>query len=453
MSDNATNTELKCITQFISDMKDATDENGNAIASNMVNPEYIPEMWKTFDERKMDSSADGNTTVFTASNSCHYLMSSKLYFKLPPVLVKEEYRDTIRIAWPRNLAHHIVKLAKLKWGTADYGTLDAVGKDCLAQFCMEKKEGARDSYNLHAGNIPYLTNFSDRLPAYTGSVSQPWYYSMSPDLAFPLLYGRQGLNLTHRYEFRTKLSDLLRIKRFNNGKWTNFKGKLSTYLNLTDDASIPIPELWGYYCILDEAVKEALLSCFTKQRMYIRDMVICDSDETKGYGSVLSKELKAKNPAVAIFWVAENVRAKNIKNYANYTTDYEDQIDGWNPIGTCSLRYGSDDKFKDRESIHFTRGDGFSSHPCEAGYHAFAFQEFSGSQGEVPKAVSEMGAVFSCTLKNGDITIEKAFTDEEDFDSEYQGKSEERFSLKIRIMTSRHLTIDKGENGFEFNLE
>lgn len=463
MSNNAVNSELITITPFIEKMITPVNENGQDVITNLVNPSYVPEHWKAFDERRMVLNSDANYANYTVDTSCDYLISSKLTFELPPIRVKPEYEDTVRISWCPNIGHNVVKNARFFYGSVEYGYIDSTYLDINSQYSMSQKEGSRDEYSFYCGNHPQLIDFGTKLPKFTIDVNQPWYYSQHADFAFPILYARSAKNLYHRYEFRLKVNDLIRVQQYNSSTelWENVTksiSKFSQYLDISSDV-ISTPELWGYYSILSKDAKSQLLDCFIPQQMYIRDVIARDCNTGVSYRHVAEIEIEAGTPATAIFWVAENFTASKNNNYSNYTTNSHDLRDGWDPIKTNTLSYGTDNKFKDMTSNHFSKRRNFLSSPLEAGYHAYNYAwDPTGSEGDVAVDIGFLRAKLKCLLYNSDINEESSYLRDEDvieYDEENQSnnaKNNSLFKLKVRILVLRHLTINRSDDGFNIEI-
>lgn len=466
MSNSSIEKELK-ITNFIDKMIEPVIVDGVKSLTNIVNPEHIPEQWKAFDRRRMNSSLDGNVVNYYADLSCDYLINSRLITNLPPICVKEKFRDTIRIAWCHNIGHNIVKTASFYNQNSLYNSLDSTSLDMSSQYMMKKKNGSRKEYNFYCGNHPLLVNFSDKLPKFTIDVLQPWYYSQHIDWAFPLLYVNKNEKVYHRYDFRLKVTDLIRVQKLNEktNEWENVtksSSKFSHYLDISCD-TIPTPELYGYYSILSKESRAELLSCVDNQRMYIPDIVSIDNSVKTPYGGVSEIMLKSDKPAIGIMWVAENCEAVKNNNYSNYTTNEKELRDGWDPIVLNSLSYSTDYKFQNSPSNLYSKCESFSSCPTHPGYHAFSYAwRPTGCGGDVAVDVGDIEAKLKCLISEGGILDNSnAYindddvidSDDESDEEKPKNKNSQSFRLKVRLIVLHHLTIKKNGETFEMKIE
>lgn len=317
---------------------------------------------------KLSSTRSGdNEVIYTVNSKFNYLLWTCLRQRLIPLRVKKELINRVEIAWPHNLALNIPIHADLQFNGDVKQNFDSVWLNIQSQYYMK---GKRKHFQNMIGNIPFLEQWSTCLPEFVVQAPQPWYYAKHEALAIPLFLSVK--EVTHTYTIRSKLSELLRMRiKRDDGTWKEIAYNFKFIEGATADDTLPTPELWGRYALaLDNEVGWA------KQRpdnkVYIDDIVTLSKDDPKTYGAPVEFELHTEQPCKAIFWVAENVEAKEHRNFSNFTTNGDNLFEGWNPIVNAKLMYGTEVRFNldsdvsDRMEPWYM----FPSSPCEIGYNA-----------------------------------------------------------------------------------
>ena len=235
-------------------------------------------------------------------------------------------------------------------------------------------------------------------------------------------------------------------------------------------------ELWVKYDYVSPNELK-FFRCRERPPMYIRDIVVCDVENPNSYNSIAKIPLQCKNPCLAMFWVAENQTSVKIHYFSNYTTNEKDVYEGWDPIHKTSLLYGTNAKFADMDSDHFSIAEPRKhalSAPKEAGYHgAFFAWDCFGINAEVGICFDGKNAFMKCKLKNTDLykipnkdnTFEDKDTNQSD-DDESSDKETPKISLpkekrnaivassnpsdpefitRVRLLVMKKFTITKEE--------
>lgn len=458
--------ELKSITDFQKEIH-STSNASEKIISNFYR-EFIKSTWYSSTPVKMNSSIDNQEIVYTINSSFHYLNYSYMRFMLPPIKVKKEFKGQVRIAWCHNVGTNIVKKAVLKENDGgDYHKFDNVWLDIYFQFYQNGGAGKREAHNIGVGNVKCLEDWSEFLPAYPINVDQPWYYSMDGALAFPILFKGSLTRAEHRYTFRRKISDLLRVQVLKDGKWRDTTKKIHTYLDIRANAKIRIPELWGRYSY-NSADELGWQKCESTHTFYTRDVEICDKKNPNIYKSVAEIDLHSTKPCLAFFWLAENIDASDNHNYSNYTNDSNDLYSGWDPIKTTTLTYGTIIKFENMPSDHFSIAEPrkhFPSAPCERGYHGYSNANDSTSfDADIGLVYAGMNAKLQCYIDNNNIFMnsykgEEEDEEEGDEEEEKNDKKEEEevssppedispnFITRVRLLVMRKFTVTESSDG------
>lgn len=408
--------ELSSLTDFQKQIHNI-EELSEPIISNFYK-EFIKSTWYSSVPLKMKTSSDNEDIIYEVNKSFHFLIYSYMRFLLPAVNVKSEYKGKVRIAWCHNVGTNIVNNASFKDDDDVYQRWDSIWADIYFQYYQRPGAGKRHNHNVGIGNVSCLEDWSESLPAYPINVEQPWFYSMDTALAFPLFYKNSLTKTEHRYVFRRRIVDLLRVQVLTkDGKWKDTTRSTSKYLNISGSSQIKIPELWGRYAyVTDKEI--AFHKCKKSRYYYIRDIEICDSPNPSKYKSTAEIPLHSTNPCLAFFWVAENRDAFATHNYSNYTTDTTDLYNGWDPIKTTSLKYGTSTRLVNMPSDHFNISESryhFPSSPGEVGYHAYSYAwDSTNYHGDIGIVFASLNAKLQCRIANNSISANNYREDDED---------------------------------------
>lgn len=414
MSIQAAKEELDSLTPFQREMH-MLEDMSETIGSNFFQ-DFSKSTWYSSTHMKLKCSPDGDEMVYAVNNTFHFLMYTYIRAMLPPVRVKKEYKGRVRIAWCHNVGTNMIPYASFKEDDDTYQKFDNVWSDIYFQFYQSPGAGKRKSHRVGVGNMSCLEEWSEFLPPYPINVDQPWFYSMDHSLAFPIFYKGSLTRAEHRYTFRLALSDLLRVQIMGRDHtWKDITRKIDQYVDITADATVKVPELWGRYAYITDQEIE-WYKCQSTRSFYIRDVEVCDTPNPNRYGTTAEIPLHCKNPCLAFFWVAENRDATLIHNYSNYTTNTNDVYSGWDPIRSVSLTYGTITRIDNMPSDHFSLAEPrkhFPSSPCECGYHGFSYSWDSMSyDADIGIVLSEMKAKFQCRIANNNIFTSLSYAED-----------------------------------------
>jgi hypothetical protein len=464
MAVSVAKTELDSLTNFQKDIHSVGPKE--AVISHFYRC-FTKCLWYSTALMKLKASIDNDETVYTVNSTFHFLTYSYMCGTLPPVRVKNEYRKKVRIAWPHNVGTNIVESASFYVDDAEYHWWDNIWADIYFQFFMDKGAGKRRAHNQGIGNVKCLEEWTDYLPAYDLDVYQPWFYGACQYTAFPIFCCNSLCKIEHRYTFRRKIRQLLRMQvQMPDGTWKDTTAQMAKYLDNSADAQIPIPQLWGRYAYVTDAELD-WFRCKEERYYYIRNVVACDTLNSWKYGNRPSVSFDCNNPCVAAFWVAENVKARTAHNFSNYTTDSNDLYLGYDPIKSSTLSYGTDAKrFSNMPSHHFNIAESrkhFKSAPSDRGYHGHSFSwNCMNYDGDIGVSLKQVRASLSCVLADTNIYLSQQPLENTDIDEEGLGdetgttreedeteedvsenKSQEKFDLRVRVLVVRKLTITR----------
>ncbi len=174
--------------------------------------EFKKTSWSIHLTEKLKAVPSDETITYIANPKFDFLLYTYLLCKLPALRVVKEYRKLIEICWPHNVAHNILKEAILHFDDDPAQNFNSIWLDIYSQFYM--KPGFRSHYDIMVGNVPFLENWGEYLPAYPVISPQPYYYSRHEGVAVPLFLCSLS-RVTHTCAIKTKLSDILRMRVYD----------------------------------------------------------------------------------------------------------------------------------------------------------------------------------------------------------------------------------------------
>ncbi|MFK5970417.1 MAG: hypothetical protein QM487_09895 [Candidatus Marithrix sp.] len=436
--------------------------------------------WTSTMPVKMNSSMDGDEVVYSVYNTFHFLNDSYMKFTSPSIKIRPDFKGKVQICWCRNMGNNIVESAVFKENNELFNSWDHTWADMYTQWFCQSGSGKRDRYNIGIGNIPELINWTESLPTHNFDVPQPWFYSFYPGLkssGFPILYKGSQTKAEHRYLFRRKITDLLRVRVLQpDNTWKELPKHLyHKYVNIKSTDTIKMPELWGDFSyVTDNELKQ--FKCKSEYNYYYRDIIECDSLNPTSEGSVADVPLHSKNPCLAFFWVAENQNATQVNNHSNYTTDNHNIREGSDSINKVTLKYGEIKKFDNMDVDHFSINQvkNFPSAPEHSGYCAFSFSDNPASPDADVAMTFESNVSLHCRLvgpstDESDCLGEPDIDDSESIHSESLHievtptsdliepiipRSKTNYITRVRLLVLRKFTVKKDDKGdYQFIIE
>lgn len=431
-------------------------------------PAFEKFTWSSHLPVKFEHRQVSNFISYSPPTNLHFLLYSTLFLRLPKVRVKKEYQDRVKIAWTYNLGINIINTGFLCFNNDNIQSIDYIRLNMFIQEYF-KSENQRLVFDRMIGNIPQLQNWTTYLPPYPLKIPQLWFcYARNEGLAVPLFLLNE-VNVHHKFDFRLKIADLIRMKFLDQetNQWVEKKCRfkyLDCKSNGTSVETLDIPELWGRFANIDEGEYNWWFEKDLKPeeeaereyRVIIDDMMPIDLDDEKKYGDSFSIDIACEKPCRSINIVAENLTATTNNYYSNFTTCSENLFEGWNPVSIKNIRYGSALRvpelplgFSD-EIEYLYHAD---SIPLEPGYNKYSFSYKSSNYNDVaiiPKN-NEMKMnlqitnynLFYSHLSNGQNDDN---WDDSDTEDETNKKSiNERFKVRIRLVTMKLLKINKGK--------
>lgn len=312
---------------------------------------------------------DRRVTYTIGEGTAHILKGTHLCVNLPTARVIAEHADTIRIAWPENVGHHVTEKAVFEYGAKIKLELPSIFLDAEHQYNLQRGAGKRKMYDANIGNLPELTNFSTYLPSRPLYVKQPWFY-WGRKTFWPLFkYNKNPTN--HVYTFRSYES-LLRIQQLQDGVWvtlTSDKENVGRYVVFGETET---PVLKGRFGQLSEEEYSVNTEkgCIEKSKVFIRDVVVLTSENEKQYDSPETLSLKSGHICSYFYYMASDTRNKLTANYSNYRNQQGDHS-----VVSSSLLYGGNPLFENftPQDTNAGQGEYFPSVPRQKGYNVYTF--------------------------------------------------------------------------------
>ena len=345
--------------------------------------------WCTHTKAKMTHSAEEGEVIYTASKKFDVLFKTESHINLLPIKVKEKWKNRFEICYPHNPGHNICYQGELKIDDDHHQTIDSVWMDIHSQLFMKQGAGMRNHYDRMVGNIPCLEEWRTELPGIPLIVPQPFYYSRNTRVGLMTLQSSMN-TVTHHYKIRNKITEILRMRvklknkdpKDKSVKWQAIPCKMK-YLDVPGRAKeFPIPELWARYSLMTDAERTWHKSIDEKTGepikhvIYTEDIVMATSNNPTPLGSTDVIPLHCKAPCKGLFWVAQDIKAIENRNFSNYTTNSENLFNGWNPCSRVDLKYGGAHRVENLSHEHFDLSevwDLFPSAPAEPGYNGYLF--------------------------------------------------------------------------------
>lgn len=425
---------------------------------------------------------DGLYTIkYMVNPSFHRLISTNLRFTLPAACVRDEFVDRVQICWPKYIGNNVVVIASFNHDNLAIQTMDNVWYNFETQLRL-RDSSFRGLHNRLVGNVPFLTEWTTKLPQYSINVPQPWYYSKHRCFAFPIFLTSPDAIPYHEYSFRLNIAQLLRMRiKTSKGEWKKIPFNSKYVIGVGD--KLPDPDLWGKYGYKTDWELDYNKNC-SEHVYYIENVITCDSETNEKYGKELSASLECDTTCKAIFWAAENVDATGERNYSNFTTNTDDIDRGWNPIQNLSIKYNTLERFKGISSDTFDGLEvyhGASSVPCDQGYNMYALSnDLNSTNIEVGLSFDKSKTKFSVKLgdtnpyliiptpnkKSDDNVIDEDDTNNQE-SKEIVALSPEvpkeeikkqdnspNFMLRVRLLVLKRLTIkyDDDKKKYRFSL-
>lgn len=337
--------ELESKTKFQQDLYYQKDGSDEQVTSNFYREFNKTSFWVPIDERleliTLDEGRSDDTLLsYRVNINYNSLLYTKLRLKLPPIKVKDEFKDSVRICWTRYLGHNICNNTRFTIDSKEYQSFPKQWYDINYQFNIQNNK--KDEYKYFVGDIPMLTNWTNHLPGFTLNVPQPFFFSK--DIS-------QSINLSHfdvkeatfTYSINRMPEKLLRVQIMKDNTWIETENPSFETLDAVLDGlprDLPLPELWARYSIHTSDENDWRKNCTDNQCYYIENIINCSPPNNFHLGTIAEAKLTSLAPCKKIYWMAQNLTSLKHNLYSNYTTSNSTIEKGWNPCSKVIIKYG-----------------------------------------------------------------------------------------------------------------
>jgi hypothetical protein len=451
--------ELANQTSFVNDLY-YSDSSNRDIVSNSYREFQKSTFYVPIDE-KLEANHSDNST-FKANVSYDELLYVNCRLELPTLKIKEEYIDTVKIAWCHNVGHNIIKTGKFTIDGKEYQKFDKIGLDIAYQF--ETPNDKKQNYKERIGSIPMLEDWTTHLPRYKLNIPQPFYFCKDISQNVPLkIYNVK--EATFNYEFILDIWKLLRVSIFSSktNSWQELKNlnkqKLEAFVSGIDaSAKLPYPEIYARYVQLTDEERNWRSSCLTKQVYYIDQLIDSSPANTYTLSQTAEAQLACNSPCKKIFWMAEKKSNKDFNIFSNYT------VKGYNPCSSASMKYQQVVRFNveqdmSEKSIPDKHCIGT---PNEPGYNVYSFSyDTSSYDADIGMSFNPPNNTATLSIKIDDTDpyteetkkIQKKLNKDDIEEmlqeqvSDNENSSKERYKVHVRLLTYRRIKFEKNEKG------
>jgi hypothetical protein len=389
--------------------------------------------------------------VYKFAKTADFAGNTHLEFTTPDITVKEDLQAEYRIAFCRNLGHHVIKGGyTLEVNDIPLVKVDPVAMDFLseANYVAGKYEG----YMEMIGNVDTAVTFGSHLPPQ--HIVKPLHElffcqnnESAPQTALPLCQLKHN-TLTIKAEFVDSLEDVIRVQKFVPddpavpavGKWVDQDARA---VNLTDIVNVaggkldmPLPDAWCEYVLVREDERK-----FHKANP--REIAIQQIQAVSGpkvTTGVHRLDFRLSKPVRFFMFGARNASASAIRNHANYSTDPADPAAGLNPVDKVTLWYDNAPRTQNMPASFYSKME-FLYHaervPTAKGVHLHSYCYRTTSPGidgsiNFSKLNSSLELALSETSTNSDDEVATGST----------------YSIEIRAQSQQLVLVKDGAMSF-----
>lgn len=460
--------ELQNQTNFVKELYYSdTNNKDDEITSNSYREFNKSTFYIPIDE-KLDATHTDKSSTFKVKVSYDELLYLNCRMELPTLRVKENYKDTVKIAWTHNLGHNIIRSGRLMIDGKEYQRFDRIDLDIFLQY--EVSNDKKQHYRERIGSIPILEDWTNHLPRYRLNIPQPFYFCKDISQNIPLkVFGVKEASFV--YEFVLDIWKLLRVSIFSSktNTWQELRNPTKTKLEglidgLNTSASLAYPDLYGRYVILTDEERNWRSSCLSKQIYYIDQMIDSSPANLVPINQTAEAKLVCNSPCRKIYWLAENTIAKDYNIYSNYTTNPRERESGWNPCATASMKYGQITRFQfEQDFFTLQTPDKHSiGTPNEIGYNCYSFSyDNSTFDADIGMTFNPPNNIPTLSIQIADTDpykeeikkyekklnkddLEEMLEQQETLESD---NSKEQYKVHVKLLTYRRVKFEKSDKG------
>lgn len=369
------------LTQFQRAIHTPNDDIKGDEVHSVFYSEFRKATWYSKHPEKLTTSNETNgegEVIYRANTKYHGLTFTDISVDIPSIICKDGYTAS----WSPHLGTNILERMRIKFNDIVIQEMDQVYMDMHTEGLITSDERKIKKENM--GDISLLKDWNIKLPGIPISFVLPTFYSETISKFFPLYFCGFLDRLDHCLKLRTKIEDLVLVKKDNVIEKASIDsiekvGKNSMSLNIT----IPKPDIWGQYIYLPDFEcdfnRQSASSASSKELFNQRNIFMVENviDINGPNPTKLGKKHQTLIPDTGypihrICWVAQNQTSLSINNYSNYSTNFEDQKLGWDPIEYSTINFGKGNHVYEMPSFRTSRvypSRELMATPEEKGYH------------------------------------------------------------------------------------
>ncbi len=349
------------------ELHDVNDKDGSVYNRFQSVPKKYSLDVKVLERMKASSSTDQYGAVYNINSKMDYMLYLYEKFELPTVAVDEQYKGTIEIAWTHHLIHHMTRGTYMSINDENMLTVDSNWFDVYSQYFINH---IAKNYCGNAGITSELESFTDEIKGGNIGVTIPFEFSTNLAHAFPL-YSVES-TIQFKFEFQLKICKLLRMREMRDGIWTNIAINPKYLAKMDALSEVSKPEIFAQYALQNRKIKEYYYKSEDSRDLYLLDVVTVTSVNDTDFGKSIEIDLQCPDPCRGIFVTAQNITARDLNYYANYTTNANDHTLGNNPIKSLTISYGSIVRVKmDDLDVAMLTYNGMPNDPIDKGYNVY----------------------------------------------------------------------------------
>lgn len=296
--------------------------------------EIRPTFWESLSLKTFLMNS-GTPNKYTIPGRYHSLYGSHLDILVNGVEVLPEYRDTIRIRWPRYMGFEVAGPSSIP-GSDGISIYTMTPQSMEASHAFHRVTEFTAALEANAGRSDDMNKWTSRkLPAKT--LSCPLYFPYSNKGNSIPLHKWAGFNVTHNFVPSLEIKNHLRMQKFDGEKWVSIHPDLSKVKVDSNVTKFEIPELQGLFSYKTDHQ----LSYDKLDESVVGDCTTIIESDIKSYGGSWSVKIPTDGNCCKLLVASvENLTSNVYGDYFNFTDNVHNPEKGESPISEVSASYG-----------------------------------------------------------------------------------------------------------------
>lgn len=296
--------------------------------------EIRPTFWESLSLKKLLMNS-GTPNKYTMPGKYHSLYGSHLDMVINGVEVLPEYRDTIRIRWPRYMGFEVAGSSSIP-GSNGISIYTMTPQAMEASHAFHRANDFTATLEVNAGRSTDMNKWTSRkLPSKT--LSCPLYFPYSNKGSCIPLHKWSGFDVVHNFVPSLEIKNHLRMQQFDGEKWVSILPDLSKVRIDSNVTDFKIPELQGLFSYKTDHE----LSYDKLDESVVGDCTTIIESDIKSYGGSWSIKIPTDgNCCKLLVGSVENMTSRTYGDYFNFTDNVHDPEKGESPISEVSATYG-----------------------------------------------------------------------------------------------------------------